>query len=128
MTLILADHPASAPAADPRPCKAPGADPDLWFPEPAEARKAEAAKALCAACPDRAACLAGALARNELHGIWGGLTERERRALPRQHPCRRCGAPAPLRAVYCGDVCRAAARRARIGRYNRRKRLGLVAS
>jgi WhiB family redox-sensing transcriptional regulator len=62
----------------PRPCQAPGADPDAWFPEPGDAVAAAAAKALCAACPDRAACLAGALARNEEHGVWGGLTEHER--------------------------------------------------
>jgi hypothetical protein len=97
---------------DPRPCRAPGADPDLWFPESGDHVAAAAAKALCGPCPDRAACLAGALARNELFGVWGGLTAHERMALPRTHPCRRCNGPAPLGASYCGDPCRDAARRA----------------
>jgi len=37
-----------------------------------------AARAVCAACPVRAACLAHALAHDEPWGIWGGLTTRER--------------------------------------------------
>lgn len=45
-------------------------DPELWFAEsPADV---EAAKALCGPCPVRAACLAGALARREPWGVWGG--------------------------------------------------------
>jgi len=56
------------------PCQA---DPSLWFPEaPTLAgRRAEAeqAKAICSDCPFRAACLAGALARREMYGIWGGV-------------------------------------------------------
>lgn len=45
-------------------------DPDLWFAEdPAEL---EQAKALCAACPIRTACLAAALDRQEPWGVWGG--------------------------------------------------------
>lgn len=46
------------------------ADPDLWFAErPAELALA---KSFCAPCPLRAACLAGALARREPWGVWGG--------------------------------------------------------
>lgn len=46
------------------------ADPDMWFAErPAEL---SLAKALCAHCPIKAACLAGALARSEPWGVWGG--------------------------------------------------------
>lgn len=45
-------------------------DADLWFAEsPAEL---EAAKNLCMQCPVREACLAGALARREPWGVWGG--------------------------------------------------------
>ncbi|MGI9003754.1 MAG: WhiB family transcriptional regulator [Pseudonocardia sp.] len=45
-------------------------DADLWFAEaPAEL---ERAKALCGHCPIRAACLAGALRREEPWGVWGG--------------------------------------------------------
>ena len=44
--------------------------PDLFFAErPADL---EQAKTLCAACPMRAACLAGALERAEPWGVWGG--------------------------------------------------------
>ena len=45
-------------------------DADLWFAEaPAEL---EQAKALCAQCPARLACLAGAIERREPWGVWGG--------------------------------------------------------
>ncbi|ASO18595.1 WhiB family redox-sensing transcriptional regulator [Actinoalloteichus hoggarensis] len=45
-------------------------DPDLWFAEsPGELQRA---KQLCETCPIMAACLAGALARREPWGVWGG--------------------------------------------------------
>jgi len=45
-------------------------DADLWFAEaPAEL---EQAKAFCAQCPARLACLAGAVERREPWGVWGG--------------------------------------------------------
>lgn len=44
--------------------------PDLWFAE--SPSHVEAAKALCAPCPLREACLAGALERAEPWGVWGG--------------------------------------------------------
>lgn len=47
-----------------------GEDPDLWFSEqPAEV---ETAKRICRSCPVRRRCLAGALARREPWGVWGG--------------------------------------------------------
>ena len=50
------------------PCR--GHDADLWFAErPAEV---ELARSLCLPCPLRAGCLAGALARAEPWGVWGG--------------------------------------------------------
>lgn len=39
------------------------------------------AKNLCAHCPVRQACLDHALRSDERYGIWGGLTDGERRAL-----------------------------------------------
>ncbi len=54
------------------------ADPDLFFPEPGDEWSERRAKAICAACPVRVACLAGALGRREPHGIFGGLTAEER--------------------------------------------------
>jgi WhiB family transcriptional regulator, redox-sensing transcriptional regulator len=57
-----------APVRRPLPCRV--EDPDLWFAEtPAQL---ETAKALCADCPVRSACLAGALDRGEPWGVWGG--------------------------------------------------------
>jgi len=56
-----------APARRTLPCRV---DPDLWFAEsPAQL---EQAKTLCAQCPIRSACLAGALDRGEPWGVWGG--------------------------------------------------------
>lgn len=44
--------------------------PDLWFSEvPADVDRA---RALCAGCPMRRPCLAGALQRGEACGVWGG--------------------------------------------------------
>ena len=51
-------------------------DPELWFPE--KGGPVNAAKRICQRCPVRSQCLAAALARCEQHGIWGGLTYRER--------------------------------------------------
>lgn len=45
-------------------------DPDLWFAEAPD--DLERAKALCADCPVRQACLASALHRREPWGVWGG--------------------------------------------------------
>ncbi|MGW2690248.1 WhiB family transcriptional regulator [Streptomyces sp. NPDC001414] len=42
------------------------------------------AKALCTGCPVRTECLAHALDQRIEHGVWGGMTERERRALLRR--------------------------------------------
>ncbi|HLI25392.1 MAG TPA: WhiB family transcriptional regulator [Acidimicrobiales bacterium] len=39
------------------------------------------AKAICASCPVRRACLDYAVRIREPHGIWGGLNENERRVL-----------------------------------------------
>jgi WhiB family redox-sensing transcriptional regulator len=62
-------------------------DPELFFPVglagPALARAAEA-KAACARCPVREACLNFALSAGQDYGIWGGLTEDERRNLRRR--------------------------------------------
>ena len=50
----------------------------------AERRRREArAKTVCEACGVRVECLEEAIAHDEQFGIWGGLTERERRALRR---------------------------------------------
>lgn len=98
---------AAAPPARPRPSVAPnvtratwdldatwqseaacrGENPDWFFApnhlekkEERSAREAKA-KAVCATCPVREACLAYALSTREPHGVWGGLNELERRHL-----------------------------------------------
>jgi len=38
------------------------------------------AKAVCASCLVRQPCLEFALATHQVHGVWGGLTEEERRS------------------------------------------------
>ena len=58
------------------------ADPDLFFPISATAAAAPQvawAKAICAGCPVRSACLGFAMAHRDLQGIWGGTTDEERR-------------------------------------------------
>jgi WhiB family transcriptional regulator, redox-sensing transcriptional regulator len=60
------------------------ADPDLFFPisgtGPALGQVARA-KAVCTACAVRLDCLGYALTSGPLQGVWGGLTEEERRLL-----------------------------------------------
>ena len=56
-----------------------GADLDLFFPERGES--AEPARQVCARCPVRQPCLDYAVTNRIVHGVWGGLTGRERRAL-----------------------------------------------
>jgi WhiB family transcriptional regulator, redox-sensing transcriptional regulator len=58
-----------------------GIDPEMFFPVTDE--EAEEAKAICATCPVREACLEYALAHREREGVWGGATERERRRIIR---------------------------------------------
>lgn len=61
-----------------------GVDTGLFFPadeeRPADRRHREqVAKAICAACPVRRPCAMHALVHGELHGVWGGLSEADRR-------------------------------------------------
>jgi WhiB family redox-sensing transcriptional regulator len=58
-------------------------DPDALFVQGAEQNRA---KAICLACPVRTECLADALDNRIEFGVWGGMTERERRALLRRRP------------------------------------------
>ena len=67
-----------------------GADPELFFLRDAQQRRA---KKICLHCPVRLACLAEALEHRIEFGVWGGMTERERRAVIRRLPS---GPPQPL--------------------------------
>jgi WhiB family redox-sensing transcriptional regulator len=59
------------------------ADPDELFVTGAAQNRA---KAVCLGCPVRTECLADALDNRVEFGVWGGMTERERRALLRRRP------------------------------------------
>lgn len=73
-------------------------DPEAFFPEKGESTRQ--AKKICHGCEVREPCLEAALARDERFGIWGGLSERERRRLRR---LRRGGAASSWRAVSDGS-------------------------
>jgi WhiB family redox-sensing transcriptional regulator len=81
MKRMISDWPSQAACRD--------EDPELFFPVSEMgpgARQAAQAKAVCARCPVRAECLEYALDNGLDHGIFGGLTERERRGVrTRQH-------------------------------------------
>jgi WhiB family redox-sensing transcriptional regulator len=61
-----------------------GLDAEIFYPPSEEEVDAAEAKAVCAVCPVRQACLEHALAHREREGVWGGCTERERRRIVRQ--------------------------------------------
>ena len=60
-------------------------DPDLFFPQPGA--DTSYARSICRGCPVRLHCLDYALESGQKHGIWGGMTESQRRRLRRRsHP------------------------------------------
>lgn len=94
----MADHP-SAPTAG-RASRLPPRPTDEWAHDWADRRLCDitddaalfgehddqkGAVVLCYPCPVRIRCLAEALDRREEHGVWGGMTTRDRRALLRRH-------------------------------------------
>ncbi|HXY43360.1 MAG TPA: WhiB family transcriptional regulator [Acidimicrobiales bacterium] len=58
-----------------------GVDPDLFFPE--RGASTREAKEVCRGCVVREDCLNYAIANGEKFGIWGGMSERERRRVRR---------------------------------------------
>jgi WhiB family redox-sensing transcriptional regulator len=69
-----------------------GVDPDLFFPE--RGASTREAKEVCRGCIVRAQCLEYALVNSEKFGIWGGMSERERRRIRRQRSLARQAAAA----------------------------------
>ena len=69
-----------------------GVDPDLFFPERGQSTRE--AKEVCRGCVVREDCLEYALANGEKFGIWGGMSERERRRLRRARALARRAASA----------------------------------
>ena len=64
-----------------------GVDPDLFFPE--RGASTREAKEVCRGCVVREECLEYALTNGEKFGIWGGMSERERRRIRRQRALAR---------------------------------------
>lgn len=58
------------------------ADRDTFFPE--KGASSAPAKRICMACPVRAECAEWGVSHVEAYGIWGGLSERERRKVRRE--------------------------------------------
>lgn len=95
-------------------------DPEIFFPEKGDSTKE--AKQTCLACTVRVECLEYALANDEQHGIWGGLSGNARRKLrpaPEAHPSGKQPAPCGTSAAYqrhvrrgepIDDECREASR------------------
>jgi WhiB family redox-sensing transcriptional regulator len=65
-------------------CRTGSYDPDLWFPNPAESSLVRLAQKVCYRCPVIVECRSMALARGERNGIWGGLTEAQRKRMKKQ--------------------------------------------
>jgi WhiB family redox-sensing transcriptional regulator len=59
-----------------------GVDAEIFYPVTDE--EADEARAVCSDCPVIEVCLEHAITVREKHGVWGGLTERERRRLIRR--------------------------------------------
>lgn len=64
-----------------------GLNPDLFYPERGVSTREP--KEVCRSCPAREECLEYALENGEKFGIWGGMSERERRRLRRQRNIER---------------------------------------
>ena len=60
-----------------------GAHPDLFFPE--RGQSTQPAKEICKICQVKEECLQFALDINERFGIWGGMSEGERRKFKAKH-------------------------------------------
>jgi WhiB family redox-sensing transcriptional regulator len=82
-------------------------DSELFYPEMDVSEQVQKAKAVCRRCIVREECLAVALISKDQHGIWGGLTPQERRAIER-HRCLWCKKPLLMwrpDRKYCGPTC-----------------------
>lgn len=58
-----------------------GEDQEIWF--PSNDTDAETAKQICRVCPVKSECRDFAIRHREPHGVWGGLSETDRRRLKR---------------------------------------------
>ncbi len=79
-----------------------GVDPDLFFPE--RGASTREAKEVCRGCTVREDCLEYALQNGERFGVWGGMSERERRRIRRQRALARKVAAAIARVEPAYDI------------------------
>jgi len=93
----------------------------LFFPP--DGGSAEPGRRICAQCPVREPCLDYAVSNGIVHGIWGGLSERERRALRGRHlrATRRARDQAILAAYAAGHTEEAIGRAFGIARWTARR-------
>lgn len=85
-------------------------DPEAFFPE--KGGSTRQAKAVCAICPVTEQCLGYALETDQRFGIWGGLSEQERKRLKRQQGFVSAGLPDGLRRYREGREAEARQRMA----------------
>lgn len=56
-----------------------------FLPDESDTRAIDRAKHVCSTCPIQARCAGEALGRREPYGIWGGLSEKDRRSILRRN-------------------------------------------
>jgi len=78
-------------------------DPEAFFPE--KGGSTREAKRVCRSCEVRAECLEYALENDERFGIWGGMSERERRRLKREAVLSHRSAGQTGRLTGCAATC-----------------------
>jgi WhiB family redox-sensing transcriptional regulator len=81
-------------------------EPELFFPighKGSAAAQIEEAKAVCRRCDVREECLAWALESGQDYGVWGGLSEDERRAQKRRNAQAKVR-PSPAAEIVAGMV------------------------
>lgn len=113
-------------------CRSGEADPAWWFPsQHRPTPEKDLARAICFRCPVREECLDWAVKLPELHGIWGGLSVRQRRDISNQRMsrCPSCDREftyqisneARTPKIYCSPACKRNGRLSTVQRFNRRQ-------
>lgn len=76
---------SETPMIEGAPCQS-GVDPEIFFPDPTDTIRIKIAKDLCGSCPQttKNECLQFAIENKIHYGIWGGLTEHERKNVRRR--------------------------------------------
>ena len=82
-------------------------DPEIFFPSKGDKEAVVLARTVCAECPVAAQCLDYALRMNETHGVWGGLSPKQRAQLRngRKKPARECTENGCARAHKARGLC-----------------------